>query len=729
MQIDSPNKIYASVKNEIDGIQKKLNKGSSNPSLEKAISDARATFQKLKESSDENLSELESSAEWTNFTVAFYGETNAGKSTIIETLRILMNEKTKLDQQNKFDQEKEKLGLNEARIEAWESQKKEARELELKLDSIRSDHEKEISEYKAHEERSDNEVHSILGSLKRLPLWRRILLWVWRSPLQSELSEAKSSLEEARSKIFTLESKHQKNCENIETNLQRIFNEVNYINKAIKELSLYEDGEIIGDGRSDFTRESHRYEFDINNNKIVLLDVPGIEGKEELVKEPIMQAVRQAHAVFYVTRKADPPQKGDNENGQKGTLEKIKDHLGDQTEVYSIFNKGIKSPEQLRLPTLINKGEQESLAVLEEKMKEQLGDHYAGHLSLSAYPAFVSSTENFAPASRKLKDRNKFLSIGSDQSLLEKTGFKNLVEKLSYEMAENSKQKIKISNFNKANNAVIDLNMKIKKLNKETFSPLAENLEMEANSAIRQIESAKEALNERMESEITELLRKSKSRARKEIYERIDSNISNSTFKSELEPCIEKHSIEAQDKIPNTVKNNVEEFQEDVQDIATQFQDHVQERMEDILNINTPDIDLNFNIGSGINTAGLIGTAIGTAALLLTNPAGWIVITLGAIGLVFSFAKAIWSALSDDYKKSQQKKSANKNIDDTFDEWRDKFIKHLEKSNETLEDSLNSIKAEFRLPWKQAETIKNVLTLSSNDLSKLSKKIKREVEL
>lgn len=42
---------------------------------------------------DKDLQFLEKNSEWDKFTVAFFGETNAGKSTIIESLRILLNEK------------------------------------------------------------------------------------------------------------------------------------------------------------------------------------------------------------------------------------------------------------------------------------------------------------------------------------------------------------------------------------------------------------------------------------------------------------------------------------------------------------------------------------------------------------------------------------------------------------------------------------------------------------
>ena len=43
-----------------------------------------------------NINELKDNSEWDKFTIAFYGETNAGKSTLIETLRILLNEKKNL---------------------------------------------------------------------------------------------------------------------------------------------------------------------------------------------------------------------------------------------------------------------------------------------------------------------------------------------------------------------------------------------------------------------------------------------------------------------------------------------------------------------------------------------------------------------------------------------------------------------------------------------------------
>ena len=44
---------------------------------------------------DDRIDRLREQGEWNTFTVAFYGETNAGKSTLIETLRILLGEQQK----------------------------------------------------------------------------------------------------------------------------------------------------------------------------------------------------------------------------------------------------------------------------------------------------------------------------------------------------------------------------------------------------------------------------------------------------------------------------------------------------------------------------------------------------------------------------------------------------------------------------------------------------------
>ncbi|MGL2498137.1 GTPase [Helicobacter pylori] len=141
-----------------------------------------------------------------------------------------------------------------------------------------------------------------------------------------------------------------------------------------------QDGAIIGDGRSDFTLETRSYTLKHGNKTFTLLDVPGIEGSEKKVIDQISNATQKAHAIFYVTKTPNHPQKG--EEGKRGTIEKIQRQLDSQTGVWTIFNKPINSPRALKDGLI--KDEKESLKILNKEMKGVLGEHYMGYKAVSA---------------------------------------------------------------------------------------------------------------------------------------------------------------------------------------------------------------------------------------------------------------------------------------------------------------------------------------------------------
>ncbi|GAA7819277.1 hypothetical protein HpBT026_11170 [Helicobacter pylori] len=77
-------------------------------------------FQKLEFESLKELESLKNNEEWENFTIAFYGETGAGKSTLIECLRLFFKERSKMDQQECFKRlylEKNDRGSGHALLE------------------------------------------------------------------------------------------------------------------------------------------------------------------------------------------------------------------------------------------------------------------------------------------------------------------------------------------------------------------------------------------------------------------------------------------------------------------------------------------------------------------------------------------------------------------------------------------------------------------------------------
>ncbi|GAA8301077.1 hypothetical protein HpDR22_02700 [Helicobacter pylori] len=160
-----------------------------------------------------------------------------------------------------------------------------------------------------------------------------------------------------------LYSTYQNNYQNDERNKQAVLNELHSL----------QDGAIIGDGRSDFTLKTRFYSFQYNHQNFILLDVPGIEGNEKKVIDQISNATQKAHAIFYVTKTPNPPQKG--EEGKRGTIEKIQRQLDSQTEVWAIFNKPINNPRAFK-DGLIDGSEKESLKILNKEMKNILGEHY-----------------------------------------------------------------------------------------------------------------------------------------------------------------------------------------------------------------------------------------------------------------------------------------------------------------------------------------------------------------
>lgn len=62
------------------------------------VQNVMARLQEISDSFSEDVKFLEENSEWDKFTIAFFGETNAGKSTILEALRITFNERERQEQ-------------------------------------------------------------------------------------------------------------------------------------------------------------------------------------------------------------------------------------------------------------------------------------------------------------------------------------------------------------------------------------------------------------------------------------------------------------------------------------------------------------------------------------------------------------------------------------------------------------------------------------------------------
>ncbi len=91
--------IYSDVERSIKDLQKIFeNTDGADEKLKKFNQEALEEFKKLESESLKELESLKNNEEWENFTIAFYGETGAGKSTLIECLRMFFKEPGKMDQ-------------------------------------------------------------------------------------------------------------------------------------------------------------------------------------------------------------------------------------------------------------------------------------------------------------------------------------------------------------------------------------------------------------------------------------------------------------------------------------------------------------------------------------------------------------------------------------------------------------------------------------------------------
>ncbi|UOR22907.1 hypothetical protein MPG10_03675 [Helicobacter pylori] len=116
--------------------------------------------------------------------------------------------------------------------------------------------------------------------------------------------------------------------------------------------------------------------------------------------------------------------------------------------------------------------------------------------------------------------------------------------------------------------------------------------------------------------------------------------------------------------IEGLVKKCEKQFSKDIKEDIEQFEERIKNFLVMLNHINLDSgFDLIFNIHSGIDKLGLFSSIGGLALLLAVPVLGEIAlaseIVLGAIGVV----KSVWSWFSSDYKKSQQKKEVDKNLD------------------------------------------------------------------
>ncbi len=436
--------------------------------------------------------------------------------------------------------------------------------------------------------------------------------------------------------------------------------------------------------------------------------------------DQISDATQKAHAIFYVTKTPAPPQKG--EEKKEGTIEKIQKQLASQTEVYTLFNKPINSPRALK-DGLIDENEKKSLRDLDEKMKAILGKHYEGYKAVSAQAAFYGLSSALLPENDFYKNKQKFLEVFKAEELLLKSQFKQLAGFIAETLLENTRKKIIKSNCNKALKVIEKLQKAIVTTIDRQINPTIKELKNTQLETYSNLDYSGDKFVSNLNNSVFRAIDRFQSDLREKMYEHIDRDIEDDECKRRFEVELQQGMKKLVENIKKRSNECKERFIEEIKKDIKQFEERIKDSliMLDRTNIDSG-FDFNIDTDSGINGLGLLGSiaSLGFGIFNLWNPIGWASIGLGLLGVV----KSVWSWFSSDYKKSQQKKEVDKNLDKVCEKITKDMRNQIESGKKGTSEMIENLKAGLNDPVVCYERMREGLIKAGEDLWHLDNCIK-----
>lgn len=420
-------------------------------------------------------------------------------------------------------------------------------------------------------------------------------------------------------------------------------------------------GSSIGDGRSDFSQDATFHHCSFRDRTFTLIDVPGIEGQERVVKDAITNALARSQVVFYITPDARPPQGG--EKGRDGTLEKVARHLKPQAKIWSIWNKKIHSPRALAKPLLVEGSDEwrslhEGANSLDAKMREVLGMRYQTCIPVSARPAFLALATHLVPDSKLTEERARFLERIPEAQLVKACGI-DQVAAICINGIPNAAD-IVHANFSKCTMPIRAMADEILEIARTNFLKPASELDFAIKKLELGLENIAEDARRNLRRLSDELIQKTIGSVRSQMMDAIQSGIENDkSLKRIIESILKQEKVGISNNIQLAVQKIVLNTRDSVRDALKIMKAELAQ--EDIFSIPnfTANFDHTIEIGTknGADWAGL-GTAISTAVLAVLLTGGW-ALFFGIAGALMSAWSAVASFFDPGYKKEQQKRVLN----------------------------------------------------------------------
>lgn len=137
--------------------------------------------------------------------------------------------------------------------------------------------------------------------------------------------------------------------------------------------------------------------------------------------------------------------------------------------------------------------------------------------------------------------------------------------------------------------------------------------------------------------------------------------------------------------------------------------------------------NLNFDTDSGIDGFALVASIVGLVVVGIVNiwnPVGWVELSIAVFVALVGAVKGSWNVFNPDYKKSQQRKEADKNLDKACEIIAENVRNQIESGKKGASEMIENLKAGLNDLVVRYERMREWLIKAGEDLSHLADRIK-----
>ncbi len=211
------------------------------------------------------------------------------------------------------------------------------------------------------------------------------------------------------------------------------------------------------------------------------------------------------------------------------------------------------------------------------------------------------------------------------------------------------------------------------------------------------------------------------------MYKRIEKDIKNSECKEIFENECDQRIKKLRENLERRFEQDGKQFSKDIKEDIKQFEERIKDSLAMLNHINLDSgFSFAFNIASGIDKLGLFAS-MGGLLLLLATPLGQIALILGLVLGGFGVVKSLWSFFDSDYKKSQQRKEVDKNLDKVCGIIAEEIKNKIEDAKKGICEKIESLKVGLNDPIVCYERMREGLIRAGESLWHLSNNIKTRI--